>query len=58
MVKAIIINDISYVIEDTVVDTEGSFVLLRRTRKNLEDNRTVDELSDEKSKLRTWVVLS
>ena len=43
--------------EGTIEDKKGWFVLVRRTRENIGDNRTHDEFSDPKNKLRAWAGL-
>lgn len=44
--------DILSVLEGTVVEENNWFVLVKRRREHLNDNRTTDELSDPKSMLR------
>ena len=55
VVKAVLPRDIGPVMEGTIEGNKGWFVLIRRTRENLGDNRIQDELSDPKNKLRGWV---
>ena len=57
IITSAIPRDISIVMEGTLSDKKGWFVLVRRARENLNDNRTEDEFSDEKSRLRVWVGL-
>ena len=55
IVKAVLPVDIATVMEGAIADKKGWFVLVRRTRENQGDNRTQDEFSDTKNKLRAWV---
>ena len=43
--------------EGTVVEKKGWFVLVRSSRENVKDSRTEDEFSDPKYKLCLWVSL-
>ena len=43
--------------DGTVADKKEWIVIVRQARENAEDNRTKDELSNPKSKLRVWVGL-
>ena len=54
MVKAILPSEISVVIKGGLDERKGWLVLVRRTRENLGDGRTVDEFSDVKGQLRKW----
>ena len=55
IVKAALPRVIGPVLEGSIEDKKGWFVLVRRTRENLGDNRIQDEFSDPKNKLRAWV---
>lgn len=57
IITASIPTDISIVMEGSVSNKKGWFVLVRTTRKNLRDIRTEDDFPDEMSKLRAWVGL-
>ena len=57
MIKAALPKEIGTVMEGTIEDKKGWFVLVRRTRENIGDNRTQDEFSDPKNKLRAWAGL-
>ena len=57
IITAAIPRDISIVMEGTLSNKKGWFLLVRRAGEILNDNRTEDELSDENSRLRVWVGL-
>ena len=52
MIKSALPNEIGLVMEGTIEDKKGWFVLVRRTRENIGDNRAEDEFSDPKNKSR------
>ena len=54
MVKTILPSDTAVVLKGDLNERKGWLVLVRRTRENLGDTRTVDEFSDSKGQLRTW----
>ena len=55
MVKALLPRNISVVLKGGLDERKGWLVLVRRTRENLGDIRTVDEFSDSQGTLRKWV---
>ena len=55
ILKSALPRDIGPVMEGTIEDKKGWFVLVKRTRENLEENRIQDEFSDPKNKLRGWI---
>ena len=57
IITAAIPKNISLVMEGTLSGKKGWFVLVRRTRENINDRSTEDEFSNEKSRLRGWVGL-
>ena len=52
MVKVILPEDISLVLKGDLEERMGWLVLVRRTRENIGDARTVDEFSDTQGQLR------
>ena len=54
MVRALIPRDIAEVLKGELHERKGWLVLVRRTRENQGDNRTVDEFPDVKGYLRKW----
>ena len=57
MIKSVLPNEIGLVMEGTIEEKKGWFVLVRRIRENIGDKRTQDEFSDPKNKLRAWAGL-
>jgi hypothetical protein len=57
LVQAILPDDIATVLDSTVAEKKGWFVLVRKARENMGDERVVDEFSAPDSSLRTWVGL-
>ena len=57
LVQAILPEDIATVLDSTVAEKKGWFVLVRKARENMGDERVVDEFSAPDSSLRTWVGL-
>ena len=57
IIVAAILKEISTVMEGNLSGKKGWFVLVRKTRENLNDRSTEDEFSSEKSRLRGWVGL-
>ena len=57
LVKTKLPRNLEEVIDSTVADKNGQFVLIRKTREDLGDDRTEDKFSEEKVKLRKWVGL-
>jgi hypothetical protein len=57
LVQVILPDDIATVLDSTVAEKKGWFVLVRKARENMGDERVVDEFSAPESSLRTWVGL-
>ena len=57
IIKAALPKEIGSGLEGTIEDKKWWFVLGRRTRENIGDNRTEDEFSNPMNKLRAWAGL-
>ena len=55
IVRVILPEDISLVLKGELDERKGWLVLVRRTRENVGDDRTVDEFSDVTGPMRKWV---
>ena len=56
-VQVVLPGDIATVLDSSVAEKKGWFVLVRKARENIGDERVVDEFSAPDSSLRTWVGL-
>ena len=56
-VQAVIPRDIATVLDSSVAEKKGWFVLVRKARENIDDERVVDKFSAPESSLRTCVGL-
>ena len=57
LLKAVSPKDIASVMDGTISESKGWFLLVRQLRENIKDRRTEDEFSDPKISLRAWVCL-
>ena len=55
IVRAILPDNISLVLKGELDERKGWLVLVRRTRENVGDDRTVDEFSDMTGPMRKWI---
>ena len=57
LVQVVLSVDIATLLESTVAAKKGWFILIRKARENIGDERAVDEFSAPDSSLRAWVNL-